>query len=89
MSKKKVIMSSVKAKHSLDVNNRDNSKKIKKGDSDGDGSRSAATIRRLKMYNTRPKRDSKGHILKHDLQSSKLPSTRIQPSPSWFSTFHD
>ncbi|GAA0175354.1 hypothetical protein LIER_28543 [Lithospermum erythrorhizon] len=84
MSKKKVIMSSVKAKHSLYVNNRDNSKKIKKGHSDGDGSRSAATIRRLKMYNTRPKRDSKGHILKHDLQSSKLPSTRIQPSPSWF-----
>ncbi|OIT00434.1 PREDICTED: nuclear/nucleolar GTPase 2-like [Nicotiana attenuata] len=46
--------------------------------------RSAATNRRLKMYNSRPKRDHKGKIIKHDLQSKKLPSTRIQPDPRWF-----
>ncbi|XP_074369237.1 nuclear/nucleolar GTPase 2-like [Apium graveolens] len=48
------------------------------------GGRTAATVRRLKMYNKRPKRDSKGNVLKHDLQSKELPSTRIQPDPRWF-----
>ncbi|KAK4711615.1 hypothetical protein R3W88_006128 [Solanum pinnatisectum] len=45
---------------------------------------SAATVRRLKMYNTRPKRNPQGHIIKHDLQSKELPSTRIQPDRRWF-----
>ncbi|KAL0452558.1 UNVERIFIED_CONTAM: Nuclear/nucleolar GTPase 2 [Sesamum latifolium] len=36
------------------------------------------------MYNTRPTRDSKGKILKHDLQSKELPSTRIMPDRRWF-----
>ncbi|XP_009594068.1 nuclear/nucleolar GTPase 2 [Nicotiana tabacum] len=46
--------------------------------------RSVATNRRLKMYNSRPKCDRKGKIIKHDFQSQKLPSTRIQPDPRWF-----
>ncbi|KAK9676505.1 hypothetical protein RND81_11G081800 [Saponaria officinalis] len=46
--------------------------------------RSAATVRRLKMYKTRPKRNSNGTILHHHLQSSSLPSTRIQPDSRWF-----
>lgn len=70
-----------KPKHSLDVN-RDAGNKNKSG---GTG-RTAATVRRLKMYNTRPKRDSKGTILKYDLQSRDLPSTRIQPDRRWFGT---
>nr|XP_004244366.1 nuclear/nucleolar GTPase 2-like [Solanum lycopersicum] len=48
------------------------------------GNRSSATTRRLKMYNSRPKRDRKGKILKHEYQSKQLPSTRIQPDPRWF-----
>ncbi|KZV18134.1 nucleolar GTP-binding protein 2-like [Dorcoceras hygrometricum] len=64
-----------KPKHSLDVNR--NSTKAKDG-------RSAATVRRLKMYNTRPTRNTKGKILQHDLQSKDLPSTRIIPDRRWF-----
>ncbi|MQM17415.1 hypothetical protein Taro_050384, partial [Colocasia esculenta] len=80
MAKKKEKPSRVsgKPKHSLDVN-RSNSK----GRGDGEG-RSAATVRRLKMYNSRPRRDRKGKTLKHDLQSKELPSTRIEPDPRWF-----
>ncbi|KAK9748366.1 hypothetical protein RND81_02G052700 [Saponaria officinalis] len=65
-----------KPKHSLDVN-RSNA-------AGNSNTRSAATVRRLKMYNTRPKRNSKGNILHHELQSSVLPSTRIQPDRRWF-----
>ncbi|KAF2286014.1 hypothetical protein GH714_009693 [Hevea brasiliensis] len=36
------------------------------------------------MYNTKPKRDSKGKILKYELQSKELPNTRIQPDRRWF-----
>ncbi|KAE8125779.1 hypothetical protein FH972_020553 [Carpinus fangiana] len=36
------------------------------------------------MYNTRPKRDRSGKILKHDFQSKELPNTRIQPDRRWF-----
>ncbi|GFZ07512.1 GTP-binding family protein [Actinidia rufa] len=77
MAKKKErpVNVSGKPKHSLDVNRESKGAK---------GGRSAATVRRLKMYNTRPKRDSKGKVLKHDLQSSELPSTRIQPDRRWF-----
>ncbi|PSR95682.1 Nuclear/nucleolar GTPase [Actinidia chinensis var. chinensis] len=77
MAKKKErpVNVSGKPKHSLDVNRESKGTK---------GGRSAATVRRLKMYNTRPKRNSKGKVLKHDLQSSELPSTRIQPDRRWF-----
>uniref|UniRef100_A0A0V0IIU2 Putative nucleolar GTP-binding protein 2-like n=1 Tax=Solanum chacoense TaxID=4108 RepID=A0A0V0IIU2_SOLCH len=77
MAKKKErsVNVSGKPKHSLD-SNRDVSA-AKNG-------RSAATVRRLKMYNTRPKRNPQGHIFKHDLQSKELPSTRIQPDRRWF-----
>ncbi|RWW47796.1 hypothetical protein BHE74_00046170 [Ensete ventricosum] len=64
-------------KHSLDVN-RSNGGAVDKG------SRTAATVRRLKMYSRRPKRDRKGKILKHELQSKELPSTRIEPDRRWF-----
>ncbi|XP_043690011.1 nuclear/nucleolar GTPase 2 [Telopea speciosissima] len=72
--KEKKVNVSGKPKHSLDVNRSDGHKEF----------RSAATVRRLKMYNTRPKRDRKGKILKHELQSKELPSTRIQPDRRWF-----
>ncbi|CAN1239658.1 Nuclear/nucleolar GTPase 2 [Linum grandiflorum] len=36
------------------------------------------------MYENRPKRDSKGHVLNHNLQSRDLPNTRIHPDPRWF-----
>ncbi|KAF9666794.1 hypothetical protein SADUNF_Sadunf16G0265600 [Salix dunnii] len=66
-----------KPKHSLDTN-RSN------GTTKNTNSRSAATVRRLQMYSVRPKRDSKGKILKHDFQSNELPNTRIQPDRRWF-----
>ncbi|KAE9585207.1 hypothetical protein Lal_00017868 [Lupinus albus] len=65
-----------KPKHSLDVNRSNDSSKKE--------SRSASTVRRLKMYKTRPVRDRKGKVLSHDLQSKELPSTRIQPDRRWF-----
>ncbi|XP_022874763.1 nuclear/nucleolar GTPase 2-like isoform X2 [Olea europaea var. sylvestris] len=73
--KEKSVNVSGKPKHSLDVNRGAN--KSKNG-------RSGATVRRLKMYDTRPKRNTKGKILKNDLQSKELPSTRIQPDRRWF-----
>ncbi|CAA3004748.1 nuclear nucleolar GTPase 2, partial [Olea europaea subsp. europaea] len=73
--KEKSVNVSGKPKHSLDVNRDAN--KSKNG-------RSGATVRRLKMYDTRPKRNTKGKILKNDLQSKELPSTRIQPDRRWF-----
>ncbi|CAI0438974.1 unnamed protein product [Linum tenue] len=75
--KERKVNTSGKPKHSLDTN-RSN------GASSSTNSRSAATVRRLKMYKTRPKRDSKGKVLKHDLQSQELPNTRIQPDRRWF-----
>ncbi|XP_075506547.1 nuclear/nucleolar GTPase 2 [Primulina tabacum] len=74
-TKERSVNVSGKPKHSLDVNRNNNKAK--------DG-RSAATVRRLKMYNTRPTRNTKGKILKHDLQSKDLPSTRIMPDRRWF-----
>ncbi|XP_051138763.1 nuclear/nucleolar GTPase 2 [Andrographis paniculata] len=76
--KERSVNVSGKPKHSLDVN-RDASKGSK-----SNNGRSAATVRRLKMYNTRPTRDAKGKILKHDLQSKELPNTRIMPDRRWF-----
>ncbi|GAB2213177.1 hypothetical protein Droror1_Dr00021199 [Drosera rotundifolia] len=64
-----------KGKHSLDANRSNES---------SNGNRSAATVRRLKMYNHRPKRNSKGKILKHEFQSKELPNTRIAPDRRWF-----
>ncbi|KAJ7014738.1 nucleolar GTP-binding protein 2 [Populus alba x Populus x berolinensis] len=66
-----------KPKHSLDTNRSNGTIK-------NTNSRSAATVRRLQMYNVRPRRDSKGKILKHDFQSNELPNTRIQPDRRWF-----
>ncbi|KAK4484890.1 hypothetical protein RD792_007491 [Penstemon davidsonii] len=75
--KEKSVNVSGKPKHSLDVN-RDN------GKSKSSNGRSAATVRRLKMYKNRPTRNTQGKILKHDLQSKELPSTRIMPDRRWF-----
>ena len=77
--KEKKVNVSGKPKHSLDANRSDGGKNGSK--------RSAATVRRLKMYNTRPKRNSGGKILKHDLQSKELPDTRIQPNRQWFGKY--
>ncbi|KAI3791912.1 hypothetical protein L2E82_05778 [Cichorium intybus] len=77
--KERSVNVSGKPKHSLDVN-RDAGNKNKSGDT----ARTSATVRRLKMYKTRPKRDAKGTILKDDLQSKELPSTRIQPDRRCF-----
>lgn len=46
--------------------------------------RSAATVRRLAMYKQRAVRDKKGRLIKQDLQSKELPSTRIIPDRRWF-----
>lgn len=78
--KEKKVNVSGKPKHSLDVN-RTNGGAVDKG------ARTAATVRRLKMYSSRPKRDRKGKILKHELQSKELPSTRIEPDRRWFGAF--
>ncbi|KAG1361255.1 putative Nuclear/nucleolar GTPase 2 [Cocos nucifera] len=74
--KEKKVNVSGKPKHSLDVN--------RSNGGDTKGGRTAATVRRLKMYNNRPKRDRKGKILKHELQSKELPNTRIEPDRRWF-----
>lgn len=73
--KEKRVNVSQKPKHSLDANRSNDSKKEV---------RSAATVRRLKMYNTRPNRNSKGRVLSNEFQSKDLPSTRIQPDRRWF-----
>ena len=46
--------------------------------------RSAATVRRFAMYKQKAVRDKKVKILKQDLQSKALPSTRIVPDRRWF-----
>ena len=63
-------------KHSLDPNRANKDARL--------GVRSAATVKRLKMYRARPKRDAKGKKLSEEYQSKELPSTRIQPDPRWF-----
>ncbi|KDP46780.1 hypothetical protein JCGZ_06568 [Jatropha curcas] len=74
--KERKVNVSGKPKHSLDTN--------RSNGASSSSTRSAATVRRLKMYNTRPQRDSKGTILKHELQSKELPNTRIHPDRRWF-----
>eukprot|EP00249_Psilotum_nudum_P018209 c26693_g1_i1 orf=82-1917(+) len=74
--KSKAVISKGKPKHSLDDQRRDGKQR--------QNLRTSATVRRLSMYNSRPVRDSKGHVLHHDLQSQALPSTRIQPDRRWF-----
>ncbi|XP_065862121.1 nuclear/nucleolar GTPase 2-like [Euphorbia lathyris] len=74
-SKERKANVSGRPKHSMDTN-RSNAPSSEK--------RSAATVRRLKMYKNKPVRNSKGHILKHELQSKELPNTRIQPDRRWF-----
>ncbi|KAL9322294.1 hypothetical protein ACSQ67_010347 [Phaseolus vulgaris] len=74
MAKKqeKKVNVSGKPKHSLDVNRSNDSKKER---------RSAATVRRLKMYKTRPVRDRKGKVLSNEFQSKDLPDTNSTLSP--------
>ncbi|KAI3918373.1 hypothetical protein MKX01_041693 [Papaver californicum] len=62
MKKGSNVNVSGKPKHSLDVNRRNGKT----------GIRSAGTVRRPNMYNTRPVRDAKGNILKHDLQEKNF-----------------
>ncbi|KAM1002351.1 nuclear/nucleolar GTPase 2-like [Malus sylvestris] len=64
-------------KHSLDANRSDG--KVKNKDA-----RTGATVRRLQMYNTRPKRNRKGKVLRNKFQSKELPNTRIQPDRGLF-----
>ncbi|GAQ91582.1 Nucleolar GTP-binding protein 2 [Klebsormidium nitens] len=66
-----------KTKHSLDASKRDGKKPDK-------NLRTAATVRRLKMYKTRPIRDKNGKLVYEELQSKALPSTRIQGDRRWF-----
>jgi len=77
--KEKAVNVSGKPRHSNDVN-RPNDKK----GAGGGGARSAATVRRLKMYKTRPKRDRSGKVLRNEFQSKELPNTRIEPDRRWF-----
>eukprot|EP00242_Pyramimonas_sp_CCMP2087_P010269 CAMPEP_0198213438 /NCGR_PEP_ID=MMETSP1445-20131203/28865_1 /TAXON_ID=36898 /ORGANISM="Pyramimonas sp., Strain CCMP2087" /LENGTH=972 /DNA_ID=CAMNT_0043888081 /DNA_START=246 /DNA_END=3167 /DNA_ORIENTATION=- len=66
----------VKLGHSMD--------ETKRGKGAAGGMRSVGTIKRLKMYKQRATRDSKGKVLKMDLQSRELPNTRIVPDRRWF-----
>ncbi|XP_010535110.1 PREDICTED: nuclear/nucleolar GTPase 2-like [Tarenaya hassleriana] len=77
VKKEKRANVSGKPKHSLDANRSDGKKKSTNG-------RTAATVRRLKMYNTRPTRDTGGKVISNEFQSKELPSTRIQPDRRWF-----
>ncbi|KAK8643833.1 hypothetical protein V6N13_013110 [Hibiscus sabdariffa] len=61
-NKERKVNVSGKPKHSLDVNRSDGK----------NNSRTAATVRRLKMYNTRPKRDTKGKILSNEFQCCQI-----------------
>nr|CAB3495933.1 unnamed protein product [Digitaria exilis] len=80
--KEKPVNVSGKPRHSNDVN-RPNDKKGA-GGGGGGGARSAATVRRLQMYKTRPKRDRAGKVLRNEFQSKELPNTRIEPDRRWF-----
>ncbi|CAJ2659854.1 unnamed protein product [Trifolium pratense] len=73
--KERNVNVSGKPKHSLDVNRSNVATK---------NSRSAATVRRLKMYKNRPVRCRRGRVLSNEYQSKDLPNTRIQPDPRWF-----
>ncbi|GKA74155.1 MLO-like protein 11 [Tanacetum coccineum] len=77
--KERLVNVSGKPKHSLDVNRAAGNK-----NKSGGNGRSPATVRRIKMYKTRPIRDAKGTIIKHDLQSKKLPCTEIRPNLNFF-----
>jgi len=76
MAKDKQGGSGRKPKNSMDAN--------RANKTSSSGMRDAATVRRLKMYNTRAKRDKSGKILHEELQSKELPTTRIQPDRRWF-----
>ncbi|VVA94072.1 unnamed protein product [Arabis nemorensis] len=77
VKKEKKSNVSGKPKHSLDANRADGKKKTTEA-------RSAATVRRIKMYKTRPKRNPGGKITSNEYQSKDLPDTRIQPDRRWF-----
>ncbi|XP_074318947.1 nuclear/nucleolar GTPase 2-like [Silene latifolia] len=46
--------------------------------------RTAATVRRLKMYNSRPTRNVRGRVIRVAFKSKELPCTRIQSDRRWF-----
>ena len=50
-----------------------------RGKGQAGGMRTKSTVNRLQMYKQRAKRDKDGKVLKMDLQSRELPSTRIIP----------
>ncbi|CAD7700424.1 unnamed protein product [Ostreobium quekettii] len=76
-SKKAASFDKRKPKHSDDPNRPNRDAKP--------GMRSAATVRRLKMYKSGGAvRDKKGRVIRQDLQSKELPNTRIVPDRRWF-----
>ncbi|XP_010500925.1 PREDICTED: nuclear/nucleolar GTPase 2 [Camelina sativa] len=77
VKKEKRANVSGKPKHSLDANRADGKKKTTEG-------RTAATVRRLKMYGTRPRRTPGGKIVSNEFQSKDLPDSRIAPDRRWF-----
>eukprot|EP01091_Cochliopodium_minus_P009734 TRINITY_DN2462_c0_g1_i1.p1 TRINITY_DN2462_c0_g1~~TRINITY_DN2462_c0_g1_i1.p1 ORF type:complete len:749 (+),score=299.61 TRINITY_DN2462_c0_g1_i1:202-2448(+) len=46
--------------------------------------RSSATIKRLNMYRSKPKRDENGKLISGAFMSRDLPDARIQPDRRWF-----
>jgi len=52
--------------------------------SKGEHLRDRATIKRLKIYSTKPIRDKSGKIIKYDLQSKEVPDARVAPNRRWF-----
>ena len=68
-----------KGKHSLDANRGE----VEKGKGSSQ-TRTAATVRRLKMYKEKAIRDHKGRLIYQSYQSSEIPRARIQPDRRWF-----
>ncbi|KAF6161371.1 hypothetical protein GIB67_009250 [Kingdonia uniflora] len=78
MGLRKKVNVSGKPKHSLDTNRNKNDQ------GKGKNNRSARTIRRLAVYNLKPKRTRSGRVVKEDLQSKELPNTRIHGAREFF-----
>lgn len=77
-------MGKARSKAPADTRKPKNSNDVNRSNKSKDGTRSAATVRRLAMYNNKAKRDKKGRVISQDLQSKELPNTRIQPDRRWF-----
>jgi len=56
------------------------------GKNKGKNMRDRSTIKRLKMYNMKPHRNTKGQFVKGDLMSTRpdTPVVRVQPDRKWF-----